>query len=296
MTDHKTAVESETIEDVTQFWIRMRSRIAPPSPSTPVSSEREEDNHTMYGIGFDVESSGNNVVENGIIELGASLIDLKTNEVTLEFDSQPFALSKGKTWNEDTLKWWKADPARAKRYHEEFATTTRTGAEAASRFAEFLQHVKETYNVKRIVPITDTTAFDPSMLNAFFAEHKMPSIQHMFGMFKDVISTDSYFQAVANVSVAERLEIERCKIFSADEAVKKWWHKLESLGYAIGMRVLPWPVNKEAHRAIADAREIAQMFGCVNNRVEIVKAINSTRSAWRAAQSRKLHEKTNGDS
>lgn len=234
----------------------------------------------LHTMGYDVEASGDDVRKHGLVELGVSIVDSKTNKVVMEFDSGLFALDKGKTWRKETVDWWKQTmPSR----YDEACKATQTSAEVAAKFAKFIEDVKVNFDVTQLMPTMDTTLFDKSMINAFLADHNMPPLQTLFGSYKDVVATDSFHQAVAFVTQQDRLEWEQQHgYFSADAAVKQWWRKMEAAGYAYAGEALPWPTNEQSHRAVFDAREIAQMHNCVLNRMAIVRAMNELRRSLRA--------------
>jgi len=267
---------------------RKQSEDAPAQQALVWKFPRPKSNGQLF-VGFDLESSGDDVVHHGTVELGAAIVDSVTGEELIVFDSAPFALPElpvRKGWKESTVKWY-IETRRDK--YEAARAAKQTAKQAVGAFVDFLLAAARFYGAGKLDLLVDTTVFDVSMLNTLLNDHGHPPIQRIFGNYRDLTATDSFHAGVAGVTASRRAEVERIhKVFSADRAVKDWWRLREAkLPDWAKTLVISWPINEHEHDAWSDALYIAKMHACVHNRLTILECVFERAEAallWQTAQ------------
>lgn len=198
----------------------------------PTTNAMASEKH-MILISFDIEATGQNLINHAMIELGVAILRTDTGKTLLK-KKWDIKLIEGRTWDLTTLKefWnndsWKALPPGPKRDQEEAIYNQKQervkrvnegkGTDFKVVMNEFMELAEKAKNEfaggdsDRVRLASNTVAFDSSWVNVYLSLADLPCLHILYAdengrrKMNDVISTSDVIRGYARTTHAQELQ------------------------------------------------------------------------------------------
>lgn len=215
-----------------------------------------EEEYNPVWCSIDIERTGNSLKTNGMIQIGATIMESKTRRELASFKVQ-LNIPEGKGWEERCVTEFWDKHLELQPFKQ--SVDNKEGVEPEIAMTQFKGFVEEGFrkyargDLKRWTFVTDIYN-DASWIDLYLAEYlnDHPPLHSFFGKFKDLIQTDSYAYGRSGIKYEEAIEI----------AEKEGWFSREK-SCIKRRKITEKPSASHTHDALDDARYIAQMHDII---------------------------------
>lgn len=143
---------------------------------------------------IDIETMGQDQLENGMLCVGACIGDPEINKIIDEFEVY-IKLEPDKTWEQRCLdEFWNKNLKIKEAILSKIESEGLPANEAMKKFYDWI-HNRD--YVKNIIIMTDTSGFDIGFLNNYLSKAKLPSVNYLLGEYRPTRDSSSFHMGVA---------------------------------------------------------------------------------------------------